>query len=85
MPLGLWLSSPVILLAPLSLMGWLHLQAGDKVMTAARTTTLNSKYLEEERLSLSTQGPCPPPRSPSLCLLSAHWPELDHFPFLNNV
>lgn len=70
MPLGLWLSFPVILLAPLSLMGWLHLQAGDKVMTAARTTTLSSKYLEEERLSVSTQGPLPP-HTPPPCVSSA--------------
>lgn len=84
MRLGLWLPFfSVILLALLSLMGRLHLQAGGKIMTTSRTTTLSSKCPEEERLSLSTQGPLPP-HAPTLCPLSAHWPELDHFLFLNN-
>lgn len=37
--LGLWLPFSVVLLAVLSLTDWLHLQAGDKILTAPRTTT----------------------------------------------
>ena len=43
MLLGLWLSS-VILLALLSLMDWLHYQAGDWIITAPRTTAVICKY-----------------------------------------
>lgn len=69
-------------MALLSLVCWLHFQAGDKILTAPRTTVPELQVSRRKRSPFLylflRRGKLrfPSPQS----LVCSHWPELDHFP-----